>query len=278
MARSAVRSEGLGASLVYPLRDGPGVAMLVLVPPFLWFMSIPVLDLIAALAPSGEFNALALLMVPFTLPLVSSFILLLGYVLLFLGQVLVSSALGDVDHPTWPEWVPERMTDGVGRLILGTLVGVLLGALPAGLYWFFGKPVDFPSLILLATLIVAGVVYSQLAMAAALLHDRPAEAHPGTVLRAMYRMGWSYLYPSIVTLVALSIAAALLWWVLFDAPSLNIAALGLWAFWVLAVYLAMVCARVLGLAYARHAEDLRWCRNRPQWTWSRHTGRIYGNS
>src|SRR4029077_12866433 len=86
--------DRLAACLLYPLRDGPGVALLVVFPPFLWVMSVPALDLIAALSPQGEFNALALVIVPFTLPLVASFGLALGYVLLFLGQVLVASAAG----------------------------------------------------------------------------------------------------------------------------------------------------------------------------------------
>src|SRR5437016_4138818 len=62
--RRAKLDDGLADCLIYPLRDGPGVALLVAFPPFLWVMSVPVFDLIAALQPQGEFNALAMLILP----------------------------------------------------------------------------------------------------------------------------------------------------------------------------------------------------------------------
>ena len=44
-------SPSLGECLVYPLRDGPGLGLLVLLPPMMWVLSLPVFDVISVLQP-----------------------------------------------------------------------------------------------------------------------------------------------------------------------------------------------------------------------------------
>ena len=76
-ARSAAASQPrraglalLGSCLVYPLRDGPGVGLLVFFPPWLWLLSLPVFDWIAIIDPLAKGNwALGLLVLPIFLPL-----------------------------------------------------------------------------------------------------------------------------------------------------------------------------------------------------------------
>ena len=41
----------LGECLLYPLNDGPGLGLLVLLPPILWLLSLPIFDIIAVLEP-----------------------------------------------------------------------------------------------------------------------------------------------------------------------------------------------------------------------------------
>jgi hypothetical protein len=272
------RIDNFGDCLLYPFRDGPGVALLVFFPPFLWLMSIPVFDVIAALAPRGEFNALALLIVPFTLPLVSSFALTLGYALLFLGQVLVASALGEDDHPGLPEWDSQHILEGLGRLVWAVLVGLVVGGLPLLLYWMNCGDVDLFDRIIFVELLALGAGYAQMALTAALLHESLLAANPITVLIAIGRIGWSYLFPCLVTGFALMSSGTALTAVLFHSPSLTVAAFGLWGFWLFLLYSAMVVMRVLGLTYYRHASALGWCRVRPRWATSTRTGRIYANS
>ena len=271
-------TEGLGASLLYPLRDGPGVALLMFFPPFLWVMSVPIFDLIAILAPGGEFNALALVIVPFTLPLVGSFAMTVGYVLLWLGQVLVSGALAEFDHPRFPGWDSHRILEGLGRLIWAAIIGGVVGGLPA---WLYGSMVGSSGLrdrVVLALLIAAGAAYAQMAVAASMLHDNLAGAHPVNVVRAIARIGGGYLVPCLVNGGLLALAVVGLWLVLFRSASLREAILGLWAWWVFALLAATIAARVLGLTYARYAEHLGWFRARPGWAGSGRTGRIYANS
>lgn len=73
---------------------------LVLFPPALWVLSLPIFDFIAFLQPLTKSDwALGLAILPIFLPLMFRFAMTLGYVLLFLGYVLVASAMGENDHP-----------------------------------------------------------------------------------------------------------------------------------------------------------------------------------
>lgn len=270
--------EPFAESLLYPFRDGPGWVLLVLMPLFLWLMSVPVFDIIAAIAPKGEFTSLALLVVPIATPLIVSFGMVLGYILLFLGHVLVASSLGEVDHPAWPAWDSMHILEGLGRLFWAALVGLVLGGVPAVVYWVNCGDIDTLDEVVLSELLAVGLGYAQMALAASLLHDRLLEANPITALRAIRRIGWGYLYPCLVSTIAVLFSGVVLDVVLFHAVSLVAAAVGMWAFWVFTLYLAMVAARILGQTYYRHAEDLGWCRGRPRWASSSRTGRIYANS
>src|SRR5208337_3293119 len=107
---------GIGECLLYPLSDGPGLRLLVLFPPAFWVLSLPIFDFIAFLQPLTKSDwALGLAILPIFLPLMFSFAMTLGYVLLFLGYVLVASAMGENDHPRWPEWHPAEISEGIIR-------------------------------------------------------------------------------------------------------------------------------------------------------------------
>jgi hypothetical protein len=272
--------DRLAACLLYPLQDGPGVALLVVFPPFLWVMSIPVFDLVAALRPRGEFNSLALLIVPFTLPLVFTFAIALGYAVLFLAEVLAVSALGEDEHPPWPALDPDRMGEGFARVLWAAVMGICLGVGPAFIFWnwFGGLEAETWAWAVSGLLLALGVGYGQMAVAAALLHDSPWGANPINVTQAIALMGARLFSCWAVTIIALAAAAVALGMVLFDSSSMHMAAIGLWGFWVLAFYGAMVSARMLGLAYARSAATLHWFRSPPRWTNPGRCGRIYSNT
>jgi hypothetical protein len=74
----------------------------------------------------------------------------------------------------------------------------------------------------------------------------------------------------------LTIAA--LWGLLFYIPSLKLAFLALWGFWVLVLYEAMAVLRIVGLTYYARAEQLGWFRGRPKWGTPGRFGKIYSNS
>ncbi len=269
---------GLGECLLYPLSDGPGLGLLVLFPPALWGLSLPIFDFIAFLDQTKSNWALGLAVLPVFLPLMFSFVMTLGYVLLFLGYVLVSSAMGENDHPRWPEWHPAEISEGIFRWLWAVIQGVAIGGLPVVLYWAYVHKIDWLHGFVIIDLVIAGTAFGQMALAAALLHDTIIAANPVTVFLAIFRVGWAYLLPCLVASVAAVLAALGVYGLLFRMPKMWMEAVALWAFWVFLLYEGMVVMRMLGLTYHAHAVDLVWFRRRPQWATSRLHGRIYPNS
>jgi hypothetical protein len=269
----------LGSCLAYPLQDGPGIALLVFFPPWLWLLSLPVFDWIAIIDPLDKGNwALGLLVLPVFLPLLFSFLMTLGYVLLCLGQMLVTSALGEDDHPRWPAWHPAEISEGLSRWLWAGMFGLVLGGFPLAAYWVRCGPIDWFDRVVFAELVIVGAGYAQMALAAALLHDSLIAANPYTVLRAIVRVGWDYVQPCLVAGVCVMLAAGAFWAVLFGVPSFRLAAFCLWAFWVFTLYGAMVTLRMLGLTYHQHAGELLWFYDAPRWATSARVGRLYANS
>ncbi len=245
----------------------------------LFLLSLPVFDWIAIVDPfrRGDW-ALGLLALPIFFPLMFSFTMTLGYSLLILGQMLVSSAMGEADHPNWPEWNPETISEGLGRWLWAAVFGLALGGFPIVVYWINCGTIDWFDRVVFAELVIVGAGYAQMALAASLLHESVVGANPITVVVAIGRIGWDYVQPCVVAGIAVMLAGGLLWKVLFGMPTLRIAALGLWAFWVFSLYEAMVVVRLLGLTYFAHSDALIWFRSRPRWTASSRSGRIYSNS
>jgi hypothetical protein len=271
----------LAEALTFPLKDGPGLVLLILFPPFLTIMSVPVFDIVLFFqdGPRGGFNPLALLLVPFALPLIISFTLTGGYLLLYFARVLTDGAMGRDDHPRFPLWDRQTILEGLGRWIWAGIVGLGIGALPALLYaklrgGEFG-PVDWA---VVAVLIGLAAGYVQMGLAAAILHDNLAMAHPLAIARAVRVVGRDYLVPWILTALALLVAVVLWRIVMYHAPDLTLAAIGLWGLWVLLLYEGMVITHVLGRVCFRNAIGLGWFRREPGWSSWERSGRIYSNS
>ena len=275
------RQVGIGEALAYPLSDGAGLMLLTFFPPLLTIMSVPVFDLLLLIrsGPRGSFNPLALLLLPFAMPLIISFIMTGGYLLLYLGMVLAESALGRDDHPRFPLWDRQTIFEGMARWLWAALVGLGIGGLPLLAYgrlrgWEFGA-LDWA---VAAVLVALAAGYTQMGLAAAILHDNIAQAHPITVGRAIGRIGREYLLPWLATAMALLLALGAWRLVMYHAPNLTAAALGLWGFWVLVLYEAMAVMHILGRTCHRNAIGLGWFRRAPRWcNWER-PGRIYSNS
>jgi len=270
---------GLWECLLYPLSDGPGLGLLVLFPPILWFLSLPIFDFIAILQPmtKGDWK-LGLVVLPVFIPLMFSFAMTFGYVLLFLGHVLVAAAMGENDHPRWPEWHPGDISEGFGRWIWAALFGVAIGGAPALTCWSYYGQVDWLSGSVFVVLVLGGAGFAQMALAAALMHDTIIAANPVTVIAAIFHIGWGYLKPCLVGSIALALAGLGVWGLLYRMPKMWMEAVALWAFWVFVLYEAMVVIRMLGLTYHAHSVELLWFRRRPRWATSRYHGRIYANS
>jgi hypothetical protein len=277
--RRARTAPGLFECLFYPLTDGPGVGLLVFLPPLLLFLSLPVFDVVAILEPlaRGDF-ALGLLILPILTPMLVTLSLVFGWGLLFLGQMFVASALGEPDHPRWPGWDAHEIAEGLGRWLWAGVFGLVLGGFPVVAYWTVCGDIDWFDRVVFADLVFLGAGYALMALAASLLHDSLAMANPVTVLLAIAQIGWDFVMPCVAGGVALILAAGALAGVLFYIPSLKLAVVALWGFWVLVLYEVMVVLRMVGLTYHAHAEDLVWFRGRPKWGTPARFGKIYSNS
>ena len=252
-------------TLLYPITDGPGVALLVFLPPLLTLMTIPVIDIFTEISSKNALNPIHLLLLPIAFPLVLSFAILAGYIGLFFGRILAASAYGEDEHPRWPDWDIHEVAEGLGRWIWAAVMGVLIGGFPAMAYWINCGDVDTIDQVIFFDLAGIGTAYALMALAASLLHENILSANPLAVVVAIKRVGWDYAGPCILS--GLGIVSAVLAWryVIFRAPNLMIGLLGMWICWIWALYQAMVIFRVLGLTYHKHTDSLGWFRRPPRW-------------
>jgi hypothetical protein len=268
----------LGECLAYPLSDGPGLGLLVFFPPIFWLFSLPIFDVIAVLQPLKADWRLGLMVVPVMIPVIFSFAMTFGYAIVFLGHVLVSSSLGENDHPNWPEWHPADIAEGIFRWIWAAIAGLLVGAVPLVLYWYYCGEIDAFDCVVFATLIMLAAGFAQMALAAAMLHENIVAANPITVVAAVVRIGWAYLWPCLMAGIALAFTVFGVFLLLYQMPRMWMEAMALWGYWVFVLYLGMVSIRMMGLTYHAHAPDLAWFRRRPRWATTRHHGQLYANS
>jgi hypothetical protein len=248
----------LKEGFAYPVVDGPGIALLVFLPPFLAIMALPVFDMIVHIKVGNVLNPVAVLIIPFTLPLVVSFSLTLGYILIFFGRILSTSALGEDIHPKFPVWDRMEILEELARWFWAGMTGLAVGGLPALVYWINCGEIDWIDLFLFADLAIVGIAYAQLALVASLLHETLVAANPVTVVRSIYRIGWDYLGPCIVTGVIFLVGVTAWTMVLLHSPSLGVGLFGLWGCWVFTLYAAMVIFRTLGTVYYKYNDRLGW--------------------
>jgi hypothetical protein len=263
--RRRKRDYSVVDTVLYPLADGSGVAMLLFLPPFLAVMTLPVIDLFRLVSDKNALAPLVLLLMPVALPLIASFALLAGFVMLFYGRVLAASAFGEDDHPRWPSWDTHEIAEGLGRWVWAALMGFAVGGFPAVAYWIYCGEVDTMDRIIFLDLAGIGVAYALMALAASMLHENILAANPPAVVVAIRRVGWDYVGPCLLCLFGIGSTIGAWWAVLFHAPSVEVGAIGLWGCWVWMLYQGMVIFRVLGLTYHKHTDSLGWFRRAPRW-------------
>jgi hypothetical protein len=259
----AQQETRLRDSLLYPLWDAPGVGLLAFLPIFLWLTSLLSVGLIPSyVIGQAEVTMMGALTMIF--PMACLWALVMGRVLQYLEQVLITSAQGDVHHPGWPDWDFLGLVGTWFRWTWPLALGMAVPAVVAVAYWVHCGDIDPADAVILATPLTLGAVYSLMSLAAVLLFNDPWAANPITVLGALGRVGWGYLRVCMVAGVAI-VLNGLAIVALFRMPGFLLPIAATWLFWVLFVYQAMVVLRVLGLTYRRHAKVLGWFAERPQW-------------
>lgn len=251
----------LGKSLAYPLWSWSSIAILLYLPPALTLTSGPLPFLTGVFFGGTPFSIGGFLLLA---PGFLMGICIWGYTLVYLGNVLVSSATGEVLPPRTPHFGEEDVLRVLSRWFWGCVIGIGLGAVPALAYWIYCGEVDLADRLMFINLMAIGAAYAQMALVAVLIHDDPLAANPVTVVRAIVKVGWDYAgmcFLSGAFLVSVGFQLTLIaqikeWWEYIPA---------FWFFWANFLYGAMVVLRRLGLFCRRHKDDLGWFPERPTW-------------
>ncbi len=259
VARPSSLEDRVRVSLRYPLWDAPGLSLLVVLPPVLWLTSLFSVGLIPTYVLGDQDLPTRMGALTMVVPMLALLALVLGYALRFIGEVLVSSAQGDVFHPRLPGFELGAVFGAWVRWLASALGGALIAGPPAFLDVFARGVHDGTDWLVLAVFGSLGMACALIAAMAVWLHESLAAASPTTVLSALARCGGDALRLALfaAVLAGLTIAAAA---ALLRFGGVVAGTVGLWAFWAAFLYESMVMARVLGRFYRRHAKSLKWFR------------------
>jgi hypothetical protein len=242
-------------SLLYPCWDIDGLVFLVIFSIIWWALMFVPFSL--ALDGATLNNPILTLVAPV---LLLGPVLVFGYTLLYLGEVLITSVAGEVRHPRWSAIDPYGIMRGIWRWFWAFLIGGVLGLFPAVWYWIRCGKVDMLDWVVLVDLIVPGVAYGQMALVASLLFDDPLGANPITVGQALWRVGLRSLRSALVVSAAVMLTGGL-WVLLVAIPIPALAYFLFWIFLIFILYEALVVMRILGLEYRREARKIGWFRD-----------------
>jgi hypothetical protein len=247
-------------SLLYPLWDAPGFLLLIFVPPILGTFGLLSLGLAMRYIVGQELSSAATVLPPI-LPGLLFFLLTLGYVFLFLNDVVRSSAYGDIHHPRSPTWSPSASIGAVARWAWALGCAALVCS---PLWWWLGRVPDSPRQWLIdGALAVPVLLYAQTALVAVILFDDPLAANPFTVLGALYRSGLDSF--RVATATAFAIALICLGGTGLVRLPMVIAIVASYGYCLLSFYLAIFVARTLGLYFRRNAKRIGWFPERLRW-------------
>lgn len=251
----------LGMSLSYPLWSWSSIAILIYLPPALTITSAPLPFLVGTFAGGTAFTIASLIALA---PGLLMGICVWGYTLVYLGNVLISSALGEALPPRTPHFGEEDILRVLGRWFWGVIIGVGVGAVPATVWWVYCGEIDWADQLMFVNLAAVGMAYAQMALLAVLLYDDPFAANPITVVRAIRRVGWDYAGVCFLSGAFLvSIVCQLS--VIAQIKETFTHILFFWLFWVNFLYGAMVVLRRLGRFCHRHRVVLEWFPERGRW-------------
>jgi len=248
-------------SMLYPLRSAEAMAMVVIPAFVFWIFTILVpeycLGLWADAQMMGTPSMGLLVILISALPVAFLLPLVVGYMLQYLGRVLVSSAAGDTVPPRTPDRNFDGFFRGLGPWFIWLVLGAGVGFLPLALYAFFENRSVSNEPLLMLVLVMGGLLYAQVALLMTFLHHRPLAATPLKVIGAILRHGGSLLPPLLkVSVILASGAAAFLLILPLRASHYWLYLLMALGCWDLAIWAAVVTMRILGLHGFHHQDSL----------------------
>ncbi len=260
---------GLVPNLLYPLWDGTAILLLAILPVMLAISSLLSIGLIPKYVLGGE-DVMKMGALTMVFPMTTLLVLVLGYLLTFLSEIVLDSGGGEVYHPKIPAFSIATTFSSLWAWGCSLAVAVLV-TLPViyPVYKTLPPVGEFgPKHWAIAGLLgTPSMIYAPMALVAVLLHGSVIAANPLTVIKGMVRSGFGgiRLTALLSTAYATGVVAAVMVFAISDWGGIPVAILTAWVFWVVFVYAMMVLSRVLGLYYGSHATSIGWFPDRPRW-------------
>jgi hypothetical protein len=258
------------ASMLYPLRGAETLAMVAVMSVIFWGFTILVpeycMGIWADASTLGTPSMGMLVILISALPVLLLLPLVIIYLLQYLGRVLVSSAMGDIVPPRTPDRNFDGLFSGLSPWLTWLVLGGLISLSPLALFAFLEDQPILEKPLLIIGLVMLGLPYALTSLMLAFLNDRPSAAAPHGVLFAWLRHGRLF-FPVLLqssAIIAMSCMAFVLSLMLRLGHFWLYLAMALGC-WGLAIWMAIVLMRVLGLHYHRHFDSLKWQRADPRW-------------
>jgi pSer/pThr/pTyr-binding forkhead associated (FHA) protein len=186
-----------------------------------------------------------------------------GYLFLFMQAIITTSATGEDQPPSWPDWENWWET-GVGPYL--TMLGICVFCLGPGYLCLKFAPAG-PAIFSIGSaqaggykalaipLFIAGALYLPMALLAVSMYDSLAALNPLLVVRSIFRVPGQYALNCLVLAVLCGAAMAL---VAAIGRFVSLPFVPALAVKFLSLYSLMVAMRLLGLLYFTLGDRLGW--------------------
>jgi hypothetical protein len=180
------------------------------------------------------------------------FVFTTGYLLAYSQKIITSTAHGDHEPPTWPDF--SDFTEDILPPFLHALAVFVLYFLPPFLaYWFLPQDSVISTVVPLVMLGL-GLLLAPMAWLAVSMHEQIGPVSPHFVIPSVLRIGERYLLVVIQLAILVSVDAAAGW----GLKQVPIPFLPWLLSSFLSLYFLMVFSRFLGMLYYRNRSDLGW--------------------
>ena len=258
------------ASMLYPLRGAETLAMVAVMGVIFWGFATLVPEYCLGIwADANMLGTPSMGMLVILISAIPALLLLpviIIYMLQYLGRVLVSSAMGDTAPPRMPDRNFDGLFNGLYPWLTWLILGGLISLSPLALFAFLGDQPILEKPLLIVGLMTLGLPHAMTALMMSFLHDYPLAAAPPGVIYALLRHGRSFLPTLFQSSVLVTLGGGAF------ALTLMLRTSHFWLYltlamgcWVIAIWIAIVTMRVLGLHYHRHRDSLKWQRADPRW-------------
>jgi hypothetical protein len=261
---------GTVASILYPLRGAEALAMVAIMGTAFWGFTILVPEY--CLSVWDDANTLGtpsvgrLVILISALPTVILFPLILIYTLQYLGRILVSSAMGDSVPPRTPDRNFDGFLTGLYPWLIWLVVGIVVGLFPLLFSALFVDQAILGNSILTVGLVMLGLPYAEVALMMSFLHERTLAATPWGVAGSLLRHVGSFLPTVFKVTVLMGLAGVIFALVLtLRASYFWFYLLAVLGWWTMAIWIALIVMRILGVHYFHHKDSLAWNPERLRW-------------